>query len=88
MRSALAVGRDDDIVVMAHDPHRYDPAVSGHNFVNWSPYAGIALPYRPAATFLRGKMSYDGVNVLAEPGSGAFVRPPYPLAHTQQKAAS
>ena len=87
-KGALEIDRDADIVVMKHDPHRYDPAASGHNFVQWSPYAGIALPYRPAATFLRGKMIYDGKDVLAEPGSGAFVRPPYPLVHTQQKAAS
>ena len=69
---------------MAHDPHRYDPAASGHNFVQWSPYADIELPYRPVATFLRGKMIYDGKHVLAEPGSGAFVRPPFPVAHMQE----
>ena len=61
---------------MAHDPRRYDPAASGHNFVHWSPYAGIELPYRPIATFLRGRLAYDGKDVLAEPGRGAFVRPP------------
>jgi allantoinase len=87
-KGALETGRDADITVMAHDPHKYDPAASGHNFVQWSPYADIALPYRPVATFLRGKMIYDGKDVLAEPGSGAFVRPPYPLVHTQHKAAS
>jgi len=74
-KGAIAPGHDADIVVMAHAPHRYDPAASGHNFVTWSPYAGIELPYRPVATFLRGKMIYDGKGVLAEPGSGAFVRP-------------
>ena len=40
----------------------------------WTPYAGIELPYRPVATFLRGKMIFDGKDVLAEPGDGAFVR--------------
>ena len=86
-KGALDVDRDADITVMAHDPHRYDPAASGHNFVQWSPYADIELPYRPVATFLRGKMIYDGKHVLAEPGSGAFVRPPFPVAHMQQKAS-
>ena len=33
-------------------------------------------PYRPVATFLRGRLAYDGKDVLAEPGRGAFVRPP------------
>ena len=60
---------------MAHDPRRYDPAASGHNFVHWSPYAGIELPYRPVATFLRGRLIYDGKAVLAGPGEGVFVRP-------------
>jgi hypothetical protein len=32
-------------------------------------------------------MIYDGKHVLAEPGSGAFVRPPFPVAHMQQKAS-
>jgi hypothetical protein len=29
-------------------------------------------------------MIYDGIHVLAEPGSGAFVRPPFPVAHMQK----
>ncbi len=74
-KGAIETGRDADLVVMAHDPRRYDPAASGHNFVKWSPYAGIDLPYRPIATFLRGRWAYDGKAVLAEPGEGVFVRP-------------
>jgi allantoinase len=74
-KGALEIGRDADIVVMARDPHRYDPAASGHNFATWSPYAGIELPYRPVATFLRGRGVFDGTRVLAEPGTGQFVRP-------------
>jgi allantoinase len=85
-KGALDVGRDADITVMAHAPGRYDPAASGHNFVQWSPYAGIELPYRPVATFLRGRLIYDGKDVLAAPGSGAFVRPPHPLTQAQQVA--
>ncbi len=74
-KGALALGRDADITVMAHDPRRYDPALSGHNFVGWSPYEGIELPYRPVATFLRGELIFDGKDVLAAPGSGRFVSP-------------
>jgi allantoinase len=85
-KGALDVGRDADITVMAHAPGRYDSAASGHNFVQWSPYAGIELPYRPVATFLRGRLIYDGKDVLAAPGSGAFLRPPYPLTQAQQVA--
>lgn len=74
-KGALAPGRDADIVVMARDPHRYDPAASGNNFVGWSPYEGMEIAYRPVATFLRGRMIFDGTEVLAQPGSGSFVRP-------------
>lgn len=84
-KGALEPGHDADIVVMAHAPHRYDPAASGHNFVTWSPYADIELPYRPVATYRRGKLVYDGADVLAEPGSGAFICPSRPGA-VQRKA--
>ena len=53
-KGALELGRDADITVMAHKPGRYDAAASGHNVVHWSPYQGMDLTYRPAATFLRG----------------------------------
>jgi allantoinase len=75
-KGAIEPGRDADLVVMAHAPHHYDPEASGHNFVTWSPYAGIELPYRPVATFLRGKSIFDGTHVTAEPGNGRLVRPP------------
>lgn len=73
-KGALELGRDADIVVMAHRPGPYDPGASGHNIVSWSPYEGIDLPYRPVATFLRGEMVFDGRKV-AEPGTGRFAHP-------------
>jgi len=74
-KGALAVGRDADVAVMAPKPYRYDPAASGHTIVGWSPYEGIELPYRAVATFLRGRLVYDGRAVLAVPGDGRFVSP-------------
>ena len=74
-KGALDSGRDADIVVMAHDPRRYDPAASGHSIADWSPYAGWSCPYRPVATYRRGELVYDGTRVLAAPGSGRFVTP-------------
>jgi allantoinase len=74
-KGALETGREADIAVMAHDPRAYDPAASGNNFVGWSPYEGIELPYRPAATFQRGHLIFDGSRVIAEPGLGRFVTP-------------
>ena len=75
VKGALARGRDADILVMARDPHRYEAARSGHNFVGWSPYDGFEMPYRPVATFRRGELVFDGKDVTAAPGTGRFVRP-------------
>ncbi len=74
-KGALEVGRDADITVLGHKPGRYDPAASGHNRVEWSPYEGIELSHRPVATFLRGELVFDGTAVLAKPGNGTFLRP-------------
>ena len=74
-KGALDVGRDADITVLAHKPGPYDPSASGHNRVTWSPYEGIELSHRPVATYVRGRLAFDGVTVLSKPGNGAFVRP-------------
>lgn len=84
-KGGIAIGRDADIAIVRKDAHRYDPAASGHNFVTWSPYEGIDLPYRVEATFLRGETVFDGTSV-AEPGTGRFMRPAASL-HTARKAA-
>lgn len=74
-KGAIEPGRDADILVMRHDPYKYDPSASGNNFVDWSPYEGMELPFRPAATFVRGKTVFDGSKVVGRPGTGQFVRP-------------
>ena len=74
-KGALAIGKDADITVLVRRPKIYDAAASGHNVVGWSPYNGIELPWTVDATWLRGKLAFDGVKVLAEPGTGRFVRP-------------
>ncbi len=66
--------------VMAPSNHVYNASASGHNVVGWSPYNGMTLPYRVAATYLRGRLAFDGSRVLAEPGNGQFMRPPARLS--------
>jgi allantoinase len=75
-KGALAVGRDADIALLRRDPHRYEAAASGNNFVSWSPYDGIELPFRVTETYVRGVCVAADGKVLAEPGFGRFVRPP------------
>jgi allantoinase len=77
-KGALAVGRDADIVLVRRDPHRYRAADSGNNFVSWSPYDGIELPFRVVATFLRGSCVAADGRVTAAPGAGRFIRPHLP----------
>jgi allantoinase len=74
-KGALEIGRDADIAVFAPSAYTYSAAESGNNVVDWSPYDGIRMPYRAEATFLRGKMAFDGRKVISAPGSGNLVRP-------------
>ncbi len=79
-KGALEIGKDADIAVLTPEPFTYDAAASGHNVVGWSPYTGIELPWRVAGTWLRGQQVFDGRQVMAEPGTGRFVRPPAVIA--------
>lgn len=74
-KGAIEIGCDADIAVVKHDPYIYQAAASGHNFTDWSPYDGRTIDYRVAATMVGGRWVFDGKDVLAEPGSGRFVRP-------------
>ncbi len=78
VKGALATGRDADIVLMRRDPYRYSAAASGNNYVSWSPYDGIELPFRVAATFVRGAPVMAEGRVTAAPGTGRFVAPSLP----------
>jgi len=75
IKGALTPGKDADIVVLEPREMVYDAAASGNNVVGWSPYNGIRLPWTVSAAYLRGKQITEGQKVLAEPGSGNFVRP-------------
>jgi len=74
-KGALEVGRDADVVLVRRDPHRYEAGASGNNYVTWSPYEGIELPFRVVETYLRGECVAADGKVLAKPGYGRFVRP-------------
>ena len=74
-KGAISVGRHADIAVMRRAPYVYEASASGHNFVDWSPYDGLTLSWRPEAAFVRGKRVFEAGQVLAEPGSGRFTAP-------------
>ena len=74
-KGALAIGREADITLARRDPYRYRAADSGNNYVAWSPYDGIELPFRVVATFQRGRCIAADGKVSGAPGQGQFVRP-------------
>jgi allantoinase len=76
VKGALAVGRDADVVLARRDAYRYSAAQSGNNYVSWSPYDDVELPFRVVATFLRGRCVAADGQVTAKPGHGRFIQPP------------
>ena len=74
-KGALEEGRDADIAVLVPDEHAYDPAASGNNIVDWSPYAGRRLAYRVEAAYLRGRPVWTHGGSVAEPGTGNWIGP-------------
>ena len=74
-KGALEIGKDADIAIIKKQTHVYSATASGHNFADWSPYDGLSIDYQVAATMVRGVWVFNGVDVLAEPGFGRFVRP-------------
>lgn len=72
-KGVLAEGSDADIVV-------YEPGGSHrlrddelHSAARYTPYAGMEVRGRVAATVLRGSVAYDGRDVLAPEGNGRLV---------------
>jgi allantoinase len=74
-KGALEPGRDADMALVRREPWTYRAAASGNNFAAWSPYDGLALPFRVLQTFVRGVCLASEGQVLAEPGTGSFVSP-------------
>ena len=61
-------------MVLTPESYVVDTAKSGNSVAGWSPFDGMALPYKVAATYARGRLAFDGARakVLAEPGTGPF----------------
>lgn len=72
-KGIIAQGSDADLVVYRPDGWRELRDDELHSAAGYSPYAGMRLAGRVAATVRRGEIVYDGSVVHAEPGSGRFV---------------
>lgn len=74
-KGAIRLGADCDLVIMERGDFTFDEAdIQDRADLRWSPYHGRRMRARVAATILRGTPIWDGVNVLATPGAGRFVR--------------
>ena len=74
-KGAIRLGSDCDLVVMQPGRFRFDEAdIQDRKEMRWSPYHGREMRGRVAATVLRGRVVWDGTQVLAQPGDGRFVR--------------
>jgi allantoinase len=74
-KGAIRVGSDADLCVLERGDFVFDQAsIEDQAEMRWSPYHGRQMRARVAAAYLRGAEIWDGVRVLARPGSGRFVR--------------
>jgi allantoinase len=74
-KGAIRVGSDADLVVLQPGAFSFDEtAIQDRPELRWSPYQGRAMRARVAATVLRGRLIWDGAEVLARPGDGVFLR--------------
>jgi allantoinase len=74
-KGAIRLGSDCDLVVLEPGEFTFDEAtIVDRPEMRWSPYHGRRMRARVAATVLRGRLIWDGAQVLATPGSGRFVR--------------
>ena len=74
-KGAIRPGSDADLVVLEPGTFAFDEAaIQDRPELRWSPYHGRAMRARVAATLLRGRLVWDGAEVLARPGDGRFLR--------------
>lgn len=73
-KGRLAVGMDADLAVFdARTPWTFRAAQSLSS-AKWSPFDGYELDGRVEATFVRGQLAFADGRLVAEPGSGRWLR--------------
>jgi allantoinase len=73
-KGSFDVGADADIAVLEPGRFVFDAAKS-LSAVQWSAFHGREMRVRVAATFVRGKLAFDGERVVNAAGYGAFLKP-------------
>jgi allantoinase len=70
-KGRLVPGMDADIAVLSPEPMLYD-ARRNPDGPGWSAYDGETFSVTPVATYVRGRLAWDGGSVVAAAGSGRF----------------
>jgi allantoinase len=71
-KGAIQVGADADLAIVRHAPWKFD-ASKTLDGLNWSPYHGDLFTARTQATFVRGRLIWNGTQIVSDPGHGVFV---------------
>lgn len=71
-KGRLAPGMDADIAILAPEPTTHDSRRSP-NGPGWSAYDGETFAIAPVATYVRGRLAWDGSDVVARPGTGHYI---------------
>jgi len=72
-KGAIQLGADADFAILALEPQVWDSA-KAHDDLNWSPFDGLEFSARVSSTYLRGKLMWDGNEVIAVPGAGKYLK--------------
>ena len=74
-KGGIHLGADCDLAVLERGRFRFDEAdIQDRPEMRWSPYHGREMRARVVATVLRGRLVWDGTDVLARPGDGVFLK--------------
>jgi allantoinase len=71
-KGGIQVGADADFAIVRNERWKFD-ASKTLDGLNWSPYDGDTFGVRVQATFVRGRLVWNGSEIEGEPGYGVFV---------------
>ena len=72
-KGAIRIGADADLVVFAPGPTPWR-AAAAHDGLNWSPFEGRSFAGRVERTYVRGRLAWDGRDIVNRPGDGRYLR--------------